>query len=57
MRFDKEKSQMNYDIWDSSGRMSIGESMEILVNDKMTFPKQDEVPIEFEVHDGFAVSN
>lgn len=57
MRFDKEKSQMSYDIWNSTGRMSIGEKDEILVNDKRTFPKQEEVEIEFEMHDGFAVGN
>lgn len=57
MRFDKEKSQMSYDIWNGTGRLSIGGNAEILVNDKMTFPNKEEVEIDFEVHDGFAVGN
>jgi len=46
---------MNYDLWNSTGRMSIGETAEILVNDRKMFPKHEEMEMNFEIHDGFAV--
>ena len=57
MKYDKEKSQLQYNLWNSTGRWSSGEEHEFLINDKKQFPGQDEVEITFDVHDGFAVGN
>ena len=57
MKFDKEKSQMYYDLWNGTGRLSVGEKTEILVNDRKLFPNEEEVEITFEIHDGFAVGD
>lgn len=55
MKFDKEKSQMAYDLWNTSGRATIGNTWDIMVSDRKYFPHYEEAEITFEIHDGFAV--
>jgi len=55
MKFDKEKSQMAYDLWDTAGRATIGDTWDIMVSDRKLFPHYEEAEITFEIHDGFAV--
>ena len=46
---------MYYDLWNGTGRVSVGEEAEMLINNQRLFPGQEEVEIVFEAHDGFAV--